>query len=302
MTIEETLKNIAKLSKSTEEVINGLISEFDAKIIGIQKDLLLSLLSDFTTTLNYKDGILERSVSNFNKIATFEKWFLDFRKLFLENQIIEFGNKLLDYSKETGNYYKAIGFPIDTIDNILQKNSLLEARLGIKDNKLVKGGYLDNLATVDSVKNDLKNIVLTNINNKATLQSLTKSLSSYIKGSNGINGSLQRYYDQYAYDSFNSVREIKNQEFAEKLNLRFFLYSGTTISTTRKFCSMRADKVFHVSETKDWVNDPNLIDQKTKALYNPLIDRGRYRCRHHILYVPDKIAQRLDLEKFNKFK
>ena len=302
MTIEETLKLLGDLSKQPEQKIIELINNFDAKITGIQKDLLLSLLSDFVSNLTFTDNVLDRSVQNFNRIASFDNWFSDFRNIFLENQILDFGKTLLEYSKDTGNYYLAIGFPKETIGNILEKNALLEARIGIKNNKIIKGSYLDNLANIESVKNDLKNIVLNNINNKSSLQVLTKNLSNYIKGANGINGALQRYYDQYAYDSFNSVREIKNQEFAEKLKLNFFIYAGTTISTTRKFCAERSNKLFHVSETKKWVDDPNLIDQKTKLSYNPLIDRGRYRCRHHIQYVSNKMAERLDIDKFNKFK
>lgn len=300
MTIEETLKQLEIFSVRTEKEILQLISTFDAEIVSIQQELLLSLLSDFVGGLSFTGGKLDRTIKNFNHVTKFDIWFAGFRKLFLENQIVDFGNKLLEYAVETGNYYKALGFPADTIDAIAVKNGLLEARLGIKDGRLIKGGYLDSLANTDQVKSDLKNIVLNAVNSNTPLSNFTRTLRDYVKGSKDINGALQRYYDQYAYDSFNQVREIKNSDFSDKLGLKWFIYQGSVIATTRKFCSDRAGKVFHVSEVAKWKDDPNLINPKTKGQYNPLIDRGRYRCRHHIQYITEKLAQRLDPEKVKK--
>ncbi len=101
---------------------------------------------------------------------------------------------------------------------------------------------------------------------------------------------LQRYLRQYAYDSFNNVFEAGNNLAAQALGLEYFIYEGTVIDTTRPFCAKKAGKVFSTEEAKEWVNDADLIDKKTRGSYRPLIERGRYNCRHQIRYISDTLA------------
>lgn len=135
--------------------------------------------------------------------------------------------------------------------------------------------------------------MLRSITNGVSLADLTAGLASLVVGNADADGFLVRYFRQYAYDTFNQVREIKNQEFAEGLNLKWFLYQGSLIETSRRFCEKRAGKVFSTEETKTWKNDPDLVEQKTKDTYNPLIERGRYNCRHWIDYISQETADYL---------
>ena len=56
----------------------------------------------------------------------------------------------------------------------------------------------------------------------------------------------------------------------------------------------RAGKVFSTEETKTWKNDPDLVEPKTKDTYSPLIERGRYNCRHWIDYISQETADYLN--------
>ena len=76
------------------------------------------------------------------------------------------------------------------------------------------------------------------------------------------------------------------------MGLNYFLYVGGIISTTRRFCEKRNSKVFHRDETKTWKNDPDLIEPRTKESYHPLLERGRYNCRHMIAWLSDEDAKR----------
>ena len=42
-----------------------------------------------------------------------------------------------------------------------------------------------------------------------------------------------------------------------------------------------------------------VIDKKTKDAYNPIIERGRYNCRHFINWITKELAEQLrpDLKK-----
>lgn len=297
--IKKILEKIASLSFGTEQRILQLIEGLQAQVKRLESELLTSLLTDFVAGISTTAGKVDRTPENFNKVAKLDAFFAKFKKLFVDNQVADFGTTLLGFAAETGVYFEAIGFSKDIVDRIAQKNTLLEARIGIKDGKLTKGAYLDNLGQTATVKNQLKNIVLSSINNGSSASQLALSLRDYIKGTKDVDGALVKYYDQYAYDSFNQVRELKNQQYAEDLQLGWFIYAGSIIGNTRRFCSKRAGKMFHISETKTWKDDADLIDPKTKALYNPIIDRGRYRCRHHIQYISERMAERFDKEKFD---
>jgi hypothetical protein len=82
------------------------------------------------------------------------------------------------------------------------------------------------------------------------------------------------------------------------LGLKWFIYQGSNIKTTRPFCRKKAGKVFSVEEAAKWRNDPDLVGKSSAATYNPLLERGRYNCRHHIGYISERLAKRLAPEKF----
>jgi hypothetical protein len=114
-----------------------------------------------------------------------------------------------------------------------------------------------------------------------------------VKGNSDVDGTFQRYFRQYAYDTYNQAHEIVNTAISEDLGLTHFVYQGSIIDTTRDFCRKKVGKVFTVAEAQKWRNDPDLIDKKTAATYNPLLERGRYNCRHFLQYISDEMAAQL---------
>jgi hypothetical protein len=257
-------------------------------------------LQDFMNKLSFKDGKVEVTASNLSKVAELDKVFAKFKVEFIDSQIKSFSEELLKIAELNGEYYSALGFDEKVIDSISKANELIKARIGVQGakNVIVPGGYLDTLAQTSEVRQALKNIVLSQITTARNVQEFTKTIGNYIKGTPDVDGSLVRYYRQYAYDSYNQVLEVKNQEFAKGLDLKWFIYVGSVIPTTRAFCSKRAGKVFSTDEAKTWGSDPDLIQPSTKDSYSPLLERGRYNCRHMIKYVSEEMAKRLAPEKF----
>lgn len=128
------------------------------------------------------------------------------------------------------------------------------------------------------------------ISSNPSLKDYTNGLEGLIVGNKNTAGVLQKYYRQYAYDSYSQVSEISNREFANALDLKYFIYEGSIIDTTRAFCASKAGKVFSIEEAlTEWPKDKNLLGDRSTYIA-PLIERGRWNCRHMIRYIPDELA------------
>lgn len=287
--IEATLREMSAVSAELSKGIDGNIAALEARAKALQAELFDMIVADFLTGLSTADGVVANSAGNFAKVSAIDRLFNALRRIGLGEAIVSLNTMLGGVISAVGDYFR-IAFAKGKVDAIAQSNAKIYARIGVKDGELIPGGYLDRLAQADQLRNELKNFMLSAISQKTRLTDLTKGLSILIKGNKDADGFLQRYFRQYAYDTFNQVREIKNEEFAEGLGLQWFVYQGSVIDTTRKFCKKRAGKVFSTKEAKKWKDDPDLIDPKTKATYNPLIERGRYNCRHWIDYVSEETA------------
>jgi hypothetical protein len=304
MDTKELLKIIEQLSGYTEKRIVAAIAALEKQNKGLQSELLNLLLQDFVSKITLKEGKIELTAANLAKVSELDKLFSNFKVEFIDDQMSKFTEELLQIAELNGEYYAALGFDQKVVDGISKANELIKARIGVTGSKnaIVPGGYLDTLAQTAEVKQVLKNIVISQITTTRNVQEFTKAIGNFVKGTPDVDGALVRYYRQYAYDSYNQVLEVKNQEFAKGLGLKWFIYVGSVIQTTRPFCSKRAGKVFSTDEAETWKNDPDLIQPSTSASYNPLLERGRYNCRHMIKYVSEEMARRLAPDKFGGTK
>jgi len=103
------------------------------------------------------------------------------------------------------------------------------------------------------------------------------------------------------YDTYAQFDRATNKEFATRLDLKFFIYSGGLIETSRKFCMKRDGKLFSTKEAeRTFSKDPTLprtvSERGSGALigYNAVIDMGRWNCRHLARYVSKEMAMELD--------
>lgn len=291
---ERLLKIIRQFSTDLAERIETQISRLDRGVQGLQRELLTRLLSDYNANLQTLNGVLLFNDANLLSLATLDRLVDDFSRNLVSGEMSQFGRNLLTVAESVTQYYAATGFAEGQLRQIAEALNVISAYVGIRaDGSLVAGGYLDRLAKLDAVKIELSNYVRTSLAAGTPLRQYTSGLENLLKGTRSVDGVLQRYYRQYAYDSFNQVSEAANELVAQQLDLQYFIYEGTVIDTTRAFCKKRAGKVYSVAETTDWKNDHDLIDKATKAQYRPLIERGRYNCRHQIRYISEALALKL---------
>lgn len=283
---------INDLIKRKEQFIATKESQLGNKVVGLQHKLFEILITDLLSKVEVENGLILNNISNISLVNEVDKIFDNFSSLYHNELLQDHASELLKLTSISATYYiDGLGIAKKKIERIKKSAIFIEKAIGIDRNgHLIKGSYLDSLSRVPEMRSQIKQHFLEGVTTKRPLGQFTKGFKELIVGNESVDGRLQRYYKQHVYDTFNNVDAIVNQHFAENLDLKHFIYQGNLIKTSRAFCVKRAGKAFHVDETKDWKNDPDLIDKKTKESYIPLIERGRYNCRHIIAYISEDIA------------
>lgn len=246
-----------------------------------------------------KDGVILDNTFNASLINEIDDIFDKLEKSMHTDVLAFFVSRLMRSTVLSSEYYRGLGFKKAVVEEIRTNKLNVEKKLGItKTGRLSKKGYLYKLGRSEEVRQRLKTYVLSSLSSEVSFLDFQLGFRNLVKGNRRVKGLattgvLQRYFDQYAYDTFNQLAASTDKQFATSLNLRHFIYEGSLIKTSRDFCRKRAGKAFTVEETKTWKDDPDLIDKKTKSSYNPLIDRGRYRCRHFIKYITEELYNKL---------
>jgi hypothetical protein len=172
----------------------------------------------------------------------------------------------------------------------LEKNlEFIKERIGFDGKKIIPNSYLDKISVTPEVKSEIADYMTNSIANKSSYKNLSKGFKELIKGTPDSSGLLERYHNQYTFDTFNQVDESLNKVFAESLGVdQYFLYGGTVMKRTRPFCRERAGNVYTVEEAKKW----NSLEFQGKSTpYNFFIDRGGYNCRHSINYITKEVYE-----------
>lgn len=289
---------MAKKARTPLDLIKKKISflenaekKMGKRVAGLQEKLLNQILSELLKDLDFDaSGLLKTTVKNYARTAQVDTVFNAFRNVFQRGMLKDFANTLLDIPTISAPYYKKIGIKASKVDRVIKSTNFLESYIGFRKGKVIKGSYIDRLGKGEQITAQIKDTLLNAISSNASLSDYTKGLKQLIVGDDKKPGIMERYYKQYAYDTFSQVDSITQDHIAKELDLVYFVYEGSLIQTSRPFCEKRAGKVFHVRETDDWKDDPDLVDKKTADSYQPLIERGRYNCRHWLRYVTKDTA------------
>jgi len=300
-----TEKDLNKLYNRKENYITSKLKTLDKDVRRMQSNLFEMIMADYAGKFDVTaEGTLKMTQKNMRLATEIEVLMDRFNKLFQRSKLKNMANDMLkvtDYSKD---YYAGMGYSGKTLGSIEKGMGYISQGIGITDKgNIIKGSYLDSLSQNAEVRKELKDYVINSVASGKGYNTYLKGFKELVVGNRQTKGALQKYYSQFAYDSFNQVDAAINKHYADELNLEYFIYSGGIIDTSRAFCRKRAGKVFSVEETKKWKCDPDLIGKpkgaKCDDSYNALIDRGRYRCRHSIRYISEEMAfeQRPGLKK-----
>ena len=299
MTIEAIIKYIAQWAKRFETRLSELLQSLDTRVQGMQRSLTRRFLEAVLEMFDFEGGKLKKTTKNIAALRKLERLFENFEREIVRDELALFAAELLEIGGLTVEYYEATS-PAAKAAAIKNSLELLRSVMGITaDGGLVEGGYLDRLGKTVQVRETLRQYVVQSIVSKRSLTDFQRGFRELVEGKPGIDGALQAYWRQYAYDTYNQAHEVVNVSMADELELQHFIYQGSIIPTSREFCRKKAGKVFTRQEALKWKNDPDLIDKKTAASYNPFIERGRYNCRHWLNWISQDLAEQLrpDLKK-----
>lgn len=178
----------------------------------------------------------------------------------------------------------------------------MRKKLGLdKDGNPARGGFLEGLVSSDQAREEIKKLVGKAVSGGVPMRKMQKALSVAIRGTDESAGVLERTIGGRVLDAYQAADRTASNEFAKRLGMRYFIYSGGLIETSRPFCRKRNNKVFTTEEAeRDWPKDSTLPRTKAEkeaggppADYIPLQDCGRWNCRHRIMYIDEQAAMRM---------
>lgn len=97
-------------------------------------------------------------------------------------------------------------------------------------------------------------------------------------------GNMARYADLWANDGIMNFEQAVTLKKATDMGIRYFLYQGGVVPTSRPFCVARAGGIYTRREIAGWSK------MSWKGKRGPaLIYRGGWNCRHH--WIPIETSQ-----------
>ena len=292
----------AEIQKTKEEFIIKQQDRLLSDASELEKKLFNTILNKFIEKLVADNGIISSTENDPVELTrALDKVFEEFKKQMyvISGQVQKDFTKVLDLTSQYYSFYGVEGKKYSEIKTNVY--DYMSSRIGI-DSKgnYVKGGFLDQLVQDDTLRNDVKKATLNAVTGGKSLPEFTKSLQVQITGSDNVDGALVKYYKGFAYDTYQQFDRSTNKQFATNLGLTVFVYTGGLIDDSREFCIKKNRKVFTEEEANSqWPDDKDLL--KTKAEkeagvvsdYTPLIDLGRWNCRHTLRYISKQEALRL---------
>lgn len=294
MDVDQLLAYLSEWGSRFDSRLSELIESLEKRVQGLQRALWREILEAFGELFGTDGKRLARGTKNVSaSLAKLERLLDRFEGVQIAEELRLFAAELIEVGGLTVEYYEATDGRAKA--RAIEKSlNLLRAVIGIDGaGALIAGGYLDRLGKTEAARELLRSYVVNSIVSGRSLFDFRNGFRELIVGNPDTDGALQRYWRQYAYDTYNKAHEVVNVSMADELNMSHFIYQGSIIPTSRQFCRKRAGKVFTRAQADTWKNDPDLIDPKTKDTYNPLIERGRYNCRHWINWISEDLAAEL---------
>ena len=269
-----------------EKDINKFFEELENKATKIDNGLLKLLQEKIINKLSVKDGKIEFSQENIQKILEAQK-------------LIEI------YASQQGSFWRFYADGIVKLTNLVQsnfavigsaemiqrgelavKNNL--AKIGIEPNgTIIKGGFISQASEMKPIQQNIGEWMLKNVTTGRDFSNLLNEFQKEVQGKE-LSGQFTKYVKMQLHDTSFRFLRMQNNLYGETLGLNYFLYQGTVIDTTREFCEKRAGKVFHRSDVNTWKTEEYM-----PTPYNFFEDMGGYNCRHTIRWLSNEIGIKL---------
>ena len=294
-------------AKKTDELLDARQKRRFQQLNAMERLLVRKLLDELRDQLEESNGRITSRKGYVSLSAAVDRVFDAVEHKGIPGMVDSTTKDIRDLMEFNARYYKAQNLAPGERFKAIQESvdAAMRKRLGIDtDGVATKDGFLSQLFRTEPARDEVKKMVSKAVSAGIPMRKLKAQLQVKVAGTKETAGVLERHIGTFVMDTYQAADAITNQEFAKRLDLRYFIYSGGLIETSREFCRKRNNKVFSTDEAAEWESDPTL--PRTKAErdsgvvtdYVPLQDRGRWNCRHRILYITEEEAmlRRPDLE------
>lgn len=271
--------------------IDDTLNSLDEQLKQVQSDLYNYILEQYIIQFTVTGGRLDFSKANLAALNYINEIVNELNNL--TSPVAEsMGNSLLQLSEFSNSYFEEMGMKVKGISK--QVDALYKAMGVNKEGVIIPDGYLDRILTNinETLRTDIADYVTNSVAGKKTLTDFRQGFKELIEGNNETDGKLLQYYNNNVYDVWSRTARLTDSYYAQQLDLKWFVYSGGLIKTSRLFCQHKNQQIFTVEMAdKLWPEDPFLIDQKHPESYNPIVDMGKMNCRHIARFIPNETAQ-----------
>lgn len=296
MTLRELDRLFLKASKDLDARQRARIKQ----LRGLDKALFDELVRRIVEAVGTEDGKIKsgKGSASINRMIDLAFGVVE------RSQLSEFkGSALGDLSKLIANgrdYFVAMDArPMKEIN--AKVNRTMRRRLGLDPDtgKPIAGGAFDRLFDNEPMRTEVKQVVSRGITAKIPMAKMLKQLQVTVTGTPESPGLYSKALQNLVLDTYQQVDRAVSKEYGARLKLDTFIYAGGLIETSRDFCKKRNNKVFTEEEAAKWANDPTLPRTKKEkdsgvlTGYDPLVDMGRWQCRHRTRYISRELAKEL---------
>jgi len=288
------------LEKLIQERIDRLesVPEKLITVIDRQEEKLFKQILKDLDGLKIVDGKIEASKDNLAKINSILENLK--RTLFGSDYL----NAIKEFAGEIGSQAKL-------------NNKILEQTIGtFEDSEMFKATVersqmnalllLDEGAVTNTLLQPIAQILTNSIVSNVSFQQAVATLRENMVGEKSL---LGRYSKTIIKDAFSISDRQYNQLISKENGIEFYRYDGGKLKTTRYFCCVRSNKIYHYKEISSWGSKPSLwnkgdatgCDKLNGGGMNPDTNSstifsylGGYNCQHILVpiateYVPQSV-------------
>lgn len=294
-----TSKSLKQIISEKNARLNNVPDEFLSQVEKYQKSLFPEILS-IIDTIERKNGFIVASHANINKIAGIVE---DLRSVLATSEfptivqsfVDEFtSQKILNdaYFEKAFTDFSGSSFA----DAVLKKSQddAIQALLG---------------SPVDTeFLQPIEKLLTDSVMSGSPWKDTVINIRDAVEGGDGYDGRLLSHSKNIAHDTFAISDRSYQNAVNDSLDTEWYLYSGSTIDSSRCFCVARHEHYFHYKELEAFGRGENIGDCKDKrGLWNGAFDDtnekniflyvGGHACRHSLLgvsvfVVPDDVISR----------
>ena len=260
-----------------DDLIDRLVNRLFRSTSLLGKVLYNSLLGYFIDSLDTKDDKIKYTAKNINVINSLDRT--------INKKLAPNIDKV---KKEAYNGLKSVvGATFRQTFKAAPSKSEFETQKILDEVLKHAGTTIDSRVDLKLVYAELKEVALSEMSSYdgISLRELRRNLETRIVDKDIVN----KYFSRWTNDIYSQYQRVAANEVRKNLGLRFAVYSGGVISTTRSWCKKHNRKVFHESEIEAWRNK-NWAGKRKGSGYNPFYDCGDYNCRHRWDWISDELA------------